>query len=232
MTCTTCRLIFFERELVSCKSKSALYVIHSFIRPDCVFCNVSAQHETCEREKESPLPSSCVSWGNMLPRSMVKIKECRECVFSICRPPPLSTSVSHSPQGFNYCLPSPLISTSRPLILNAHAHTDAQTHTQTQSGTPVSTQMEYSQVYTHTHTLLFLICSMLSSVNTVLQFPLVSVRATCAKGVSDKHHFPSIIHIHHFLSDSEHLTWNHRASRMIDGVNYRRLMFHFPSQGR
>ena len=90
----------------------------------------------------------------------------------------------------------------------------------------------HTHTHTHTHTLLFLICSMLSSVNTVLQFPLVSVRATCVKGVSDKHHFPSIIHIHHFLSDSEHLTWNHRASRMIDGVNYRRLMFHFLSQGR
>lgn len=93
---------FFERELVSCKSKSALYVIHSFIGPDCVFCNVSAQHETCEREKESPLPSSCVSWGNMLPRSMVKIKECRECVFSIC--PPLYFRLPFSP-GFQLLSP-------------------------------------------------------------------------------------------------------------------------------
>lgn len=58
------------------------------------------------------------------------------------------------------------------------------------------------------------------------------VSVTCVKGATDKHQFPSVIHIHHFLSNSEHHTWNHRASCMIDGVNYRGLMFHFPSQGR
>lgn len=120
---------------------------HSLMGPGCVFCCVTAQHEMCEERREHSLPSSCVSWGNMLPRSMAKIKECRECVFSICRALPRPTSVSHSPQGFNYCLPSPLISTSRPLVLNARARRRTP---QIHSGAHVWTQTEQSQVR-HTH---------------------------------------------------------------------------------
>lgn len=75
-----------------------------------MFCNVSAQHEMCER-KHFPLwlclPGKHAAWIRLV------------------YPHPTPTSISHSPRGFNYGLPSPLISTSRPLILNAqHTHTD------------------------------------------------------------------------------------------------------------
>lgn len=150
MTCTTCRLIFFERELVSCKSKSALYVIHSFIGPDCVFCNVSAQHETCEREKESPLPSSCVSWGNMLPRSMVKIKECRECVFSICRPPPLLPSPILPRVSITVSLHLSLARAGRSFLMLTHTQTHKHTH---KHRVEHPFQLKWSTVKcTHTHT--------------------------------------------------------------------------------
>lgn len=56
--------------------------------------------------------------------------------------------------------------------------------------------------------------------------------AELCKHAADKHRFPSIIHFHNFLSNSEHNTWNHGASCMIDGVNYRRMMFRSLSQGR
>lgn len=46
------------------------------------------------------------------------------------------TSISHSPRGFNYALPSPLISTSRPLSLNAHKHTHMLSCSDTALGSP------------------------------------------------------------------------------------------------
>lgn len=99
--CVCVCVSFLKRKWGSWKSKSDS-LCHSFMGPDCVFCNVSAQQETCERER---FPLLAVSlWG--------------EHAAQICPP------ISHSPQGFNYGLPSPLISTSGPLILNArHTHT-------------------------------------------------------------------------------------------------------------
>lgn len=179
-----------------------------------------------KRVKESALPSGCVSWGNMLPRSMVKIKECRECVF----PTHTHTSVSHSPQGFNYGLPSPLISTSRPLILNVHAHTHAQTHKQ--SGAHIWNQMEHSEVY-HTHTDTHTANSHMFHVELCKHGIEVShVSVTCVKGHQiNTSSLPSFIFIIFYpIQSVSPATTEHLF--MIDGVNYRRLMFHCLSQSR
>lgn len=120
-----------------------------------------------------------------------------------------------------------LARTGRSFLMLAHTH--AQTHTHAHKyGVEHTFEHKWSIVECAAHTLLILICSMLSFVNTAVSH----VSVTCVKGATGKHQLPHIILIHHFLSNSGHNTWNHRALCMIDGVNYRRLMFRFLSQGR
>lgn len=73
-----------------------------------------------------------------------------------------STSISHSPQGFNYYLPSPLISMGRLLLFNDNTRTWAKNKAN-------KTQTTVTSKHTHTSALLHspaLTWSMLSLVNT------------------------------------------------------------------
>jgi len=63
----------------------ALYL--SLISVDCVFSCVT----TLWKVKENTLPSSCIYWGNMLPRSMLEKKGAQGvCFFHLTPPPPLT----------------------------------------------------------------------------------------------------------------------------------------------
>lgn len=160
-----------------------------------------------KRVKESALPSGCVSWGNMLPRSMVEIKERRKCVFPICCTPPLPSPILPR-VSITVSLHLSLAQAGRSFLMFTHTHTC----TNTKSGAHIWNQMEHSEVY-HTHTDTHTANSHVFHVELWKHGVEVShVSVTCVKGASDKHQFPSITHIHHFLSDSERLTCNHRLS--------------------
>lgn len=128
----------------------------------------------CEKiDKESYLLSSCVSRGNVLPRSMVKIKGVQGVwFFPFGAPTPPHLSSPTLPRvSITVSLHLSLARTGRSFLMLVHTH--AQTHTHAHKY-GVEHTFEHKLVECATHTLLILICSMLSFVNTEKsRFPCV-----------------------------------------------------------
>lgn len=186
-----------------------------------VVCSITAQHEMCEkkgREREHSPLQLCLS-GEHAAKIHGENKGVQGvCFFHLLPPSPPLPSPAFPRVSITVSLHLSLARAGRSFLIVRHTHTCTNTHTNIEWNTHLNSNDAQSSVLhtTHTHPA----NSHMFHVELCKHNAVVSpVSVTSVKGATDKHRFPPIIHIHHFLSNSKHHTWNHRAYCMINGVN-------------